>query len=405
MTRRGRVALALGAVLYLAAWAFGSKPLYPVGVGLLLLNPVAWACVRLADRPLRLHRSTRKPEHWEGEDVELDVELECEPRLPTAAVVLAETIERVGERVTRLVPRGRGRRGARYVLRRLPRGRYGLAAAEVALEDPFGVQRRTLTLPSAAAILVFPRIVDLETLFSEGGPGAHQGRRILLRRPVGYDVHGVREYEHGESLRRVHWPTTARRGQLMVKELEDSPRDEVAVVLDAACTSAGTPPDSSFDVQVRAVGSILRTHLRRGRRVVLLINGQAVERHRVHSLEGDWRHALELLAAAEPQQARPVTALLGDDAGPAARAREVALVTSALTSSLVDRLAQRALGRLGVSLVWVDPASFAGRERGRGEQALLLRLGAAGIPVAVVGRDSDLAVALAGGPAIRAANG
>ena len=43
----------------------------------------------------------------------------------------------------------------------------------------------------------------------------------------------VREYERGESLRKVHWPTTARRGQLMVKELEDSPRDEIAVVLDA----------------------------------------------------------------------------------------------------------------------------------------------------------------------------
>src|SRR5262249_17992017 len=141
MTRRGRVALALGAVLYLAAWAFGSQPLYPVAIGLLLLNPVAWACIRLADRPLRLPRSTRKPAHWEGEDVELDVELQGEPRLPTAAVVLTEQIERVGERITRLGRRGRGRRGARYILASLPRGRYGLGTAEVALEDPFGAQR------------------------------------------------------------------------------------------------------------------------------------------------------------------------------------------------------------------------------------------------------------------------
>src|SRR5262249_37787871 len=111
MTRRGRVALALGAVLYLAAWAFGSRPLYAVAIGLLLLSPVAWACVRLADRPLRLHRSTRKPEHWEGDDVELDVELECEARLPSASVVLTEQIERVGQRVTPLARRSRGRRG------------------------------------------------------------------------------------------------------------------------------------------------------------------------------------------------------------------------------------------------------------------------------------------------------
>ncbi len=42
----------------------------------------------------------------------------------------------------------------------------------------------------------------------------------------------MREYVEGESLRKVHWPSTAHRGQLMVKELEDAPRDEVAVLLD-----------------------------------------------------------------------------------------------------------------------------------------------------------------------------
>ena len=62
---------------------------------------------------------------------------------------------------------------------------------------------------------------------------ALEGKRLLLRRTTGFDLHSVREYEQGESLRRVHWPSTAKRAQLMVKELEDAPRDEVAVVLDA----------------------------------------------------------------------------------------------------------------------------------------------------------------------------
>ena len=52
---------------------------------------------------------------------------------------------------------------------------------------------------------------------------------------------------------------SARRGALMVKELEDSPRDEVAVLLDGDPAGVtGSPPDSSFDVAVRAAGSILR---------------------------------------------------------------------------------------------------------------------------------------------------
>jgi uncharacterized protein (DUF58 family) len=405
MTTRGRVALLLGAVLYLAAWAFGSRPLYPVAVGLLLLNPIAWACVWLSDVPLQLHRRTRKRDHWEGEDVEVDVELECEPRLPTASVTLTETIERIGKRVTPLERRGERRRAARYLLRHLPRGRYGFPSARAVLEDPFGLQQRTVELPGTAAIIVFPRLVELDRLFSEGGPGAHQGRRILLRRPVGYDVHGVREYAHGESLRRVHWPTTARRGQLMVKELEDSPRDEVAVVLDAAGGSAGVPPVSSFDLQVRAAGSILRSHVRRGKRASLVVNGETLEAHRVHSLDGDWRRALELLAAAEPGGERQAAALLSDDAGPIARVRELALVTASLSDRLVDRVVQRRVAHLGVSVVWVDAASFAGREREAATQALLLRLDAAGVPVAVLRRGDDLATALGGFVVLKAAHG
>ena len=44
-----------------------------------------------------------------------------------------------------------------------------------------------------------------------------EGRRLLMRRPSGFDLHSVRDYQQGESLRRVHWPTTARRGHLMVE--------------------------------------------------------------------------------------------------------------------------------------------------------------------------------------------
>jgi uncharacterized protein (DUF58 family) len=394
MTNRGRAALLLGAVLYVAAWAFGSQPLYPVAVGLLVLNPIAWACVRLSDLPLQLHRRTRKRDHWEGDDVAVDVEVECEPRLPTASMTLAESIERLGERQTPLQRRAGHRRGARYILRGLPRGRYGFPSANALLEDPFGLNRRLVELPGAAAIVVFPRLVEVDRLFSEGGPGAHQGRRILLRRPVGYDVHGVREYEQGESLRRVHWPTTARRGRLMVKELEDSPRDEVAVVLDGAGGNAGVPPDSSFDVQVRAAGSILRTHVRRGKRASLVVNGTTLETQRVHSLEGDWRHALELLAAAEPGGQRQLASLLSDDAGAVARVRELVLVTAALSVQLADRLVQRRVSHLGVSVVWVDAASFAGREPAQGDQGIALRLQGVGVPVTVIRRGDDLATAL-----------
>src|SRR5207253_10410869 len=135
--------------------------------------------------------------------------------------------------------------------------------------DPFGLHRVDAPLPSPGALLVYPRLVELDRLFSESGVHALEGRRLLLRRPTGFDLHSVREYERGESLRHVHWRSTARRGQLMVKELEDAPRDEIAVLLDA---DAAAVTGESFDVQVRAAGSILEAYLRHGRRVILVVN-------------------------------------------------------------------------------------------------------------------------------------
>ena len=401
MTDRGRIVLALGGATYVAAWAFGSKPLYPVATGLLLAVVLAWGWVRLANRPMRLRRVLGEQEHVEGDDVHVWIELELDSTVPPPSLVLVERIGKLGERRTVLHPDG-NRFWAGYTLRELPRGRYTLEAAEVEIEDPFGLQRVTVPLGEAGVLVVYPRLVDLDRLFSETGARAHEGRRMLLRRPSGFDLHGVREYEEGESLRRVHWRSTARRGQLMVKELEDAPRDETAVVLDTdAATVTGIPPDSSFDAQVRAAGSVLRAHARRGRRAVLVVGSVSRESRRIASSDGEWRRALDLLAGLEPSSAGSVASLLGEDGSPAGRSLELTVVTARLEPRLVERLVQLALSRRRVSLVYVDAASFGGR--GVREPALL-RLQAAGISVAIVRRGDDLAATLTG-QAVREAVG
>jgi uncharacterized protein (DUF58 family) len=402
VTARGRIVLALGGATYLAAGAFGSKPLYPVATGLLLAVVLAWAWVRLANRPMRLRRVLGEREHLEGDDVHVWLEVEVQSRVPAPSVVLVERIGKLGERRTPLHPDG-SRLWAGYTLRAMPRGRYTFEAAEVVIEDPFGLQRITVPLGESAVLVVYPRLAELDRLFSETGARSHEGRRMLLRRPSGFDFHGVREYEEGESLRRVHWRSTARRGQLMVKELEDAPRDETAVVLDAdAAAVAGVPPDSSFDVQVRAAGSVLRAHARRGRRAVLVVGSVLRESQRVASSDGDWRRALDLLAGLEPSAGGSVAPLLVEDASPAGRSLDVTVVTSRLESRLVERLVHLALGRRRVAVVYVDAASFGDRPR---MEPGLLRLQAAGIPIAVVRRGDDLAAKLTGEALRGAASG
>jgi uncharacterized protein (DUF58 family) len=390
LTPRGRLTLLFGGALYVVAWAFGSKPLYPVALGFLLVVVSAALMVHLAARPMGYRRSVGAAEHLEGDDVTVDVELEPHGPLGLASAVVVERLAKLGERRVLLRREGRLLRG-RYVLESLPRGRYGVDEALALIEDPFGLERGTVTLPAQGAFLVLPRLVELDSLFSEAGTRAHDGRRLLLRRPTGFDVHSVREYEEGESLRKVHWRTTARRGRLMVKELQDEPRDELAIVLDADARSVA---GASFDEQVRAAGSLLRAQVWRDRRAVLVVNSIRQETVRVQSYAGDWRVALETLASVEPTGRLPLAALLANEAGPAGRAFELALVTSRLEPQLVDRVVQRALARRRVSLVFVDAPTFAGARPSR--EPNLLRLQASGVPVAVVRRGDDLVRALSG---------
>jgi uncharacterized protein (DUF58 family) len=390
LTARGRCVLGLGLGVYVAAWAFGSKPLYPVATGLLLVVGLAWVWVRLADRPFRVRRGWGDTEHVEGDDVPVVVELDASASVMPAAATLVERVGRLGEQRHALRRNGR-RLSVRYVLERLPRGRYAFEDVRIELADPFGLEGVALSLPAPGALLVYPRLVRLDRLFSETGAHSHDGRRLLLRRHSGFELHGVREYAQGESLRRVHWRSTARRGQLMVKELEDAPRDEIAVVLDA---DASAVVGESFDVQVRAAGSILESYVRRGRRAVLVVNSEGRDVQQVHSIAADWRRALELLAATEPTSRTTAARLLAEHDGPAARALELVVVTARLESGLVERLLQRAASRRKVSLVYVDPTSFNGAQRR--PEPLLLRLDHVGVPVATVRAGDDLAAVLEG---------
>lgn len=392
MTSRGRAALVLGVAVWVVAWVFGSPALVPVAAGLIAAVILAVAWVRLSLRSPALVRSWRERELLEGDEVAIELALEPGPgvALPTAAA--EERIGRAGERHVELRRSQRRRYVGSYRLLDLPRGRHEFAPVRVVVADPWRLAETAVTVDGRQALAVYPRLVELEALFLDGGGDAGDGRRLMLQRTAGFELYGVRDHQQGESLRRVHWPSTARRRALMVKELEDSPRNEVAVLLDGDPAGAvGEPPDSSFDVAVRAAGSILRAQVRRGRRSVLVLNAHGRESQAV-AAEADWHRALELLAAVEPDARTPVSTLLASGVGPAARALELVVVTSRPGPALVSRLLERALSRRHVALVHVEASSFAGRERP--PEPGLLRLQAAGVPVAVVRRGDDLAAAL-----------
>lgn len=387
MSRLGGAAL-LGACVAGAALALGSRPLTVAGVGLLLAVGIARTWARAVRGPVSLELAVDPAKAAEGDRVSLRVTARRASRVPVGAVTFRAMLGARGEVECRLAGHGRVA-SATLDLGRLTRGRYELTDARVELSDHLGLGVVSVPVAARAAVLVRPRLVEVRSLFSEVGRLGRDGRRLLLRRPVGFDFHSVREYEQGESLRRVHWPSTARRGQLMVKELQDAPRDTVAVLLD--CDPAGEasgPAGSSFDAAVRSAGSLVLALVGRGRRAVLLTNGRVPQAVPVRTLGGDIEATLDALAVVEPNAVHGLSHALRRGSAAAREAGDLVVVTATLDAAAVEELLRAATLR-PVSVVWIDAPSFAGRRTKADPGAL--RLVAAGLPLAVVRAGDDLA--------------
>jgi uncharacterized protein (DUF58 family) len=292
-----------------------------------------------------------------------------------------EQLERIGELEARLS----GGEGV-VELRRAPRGRFAVGVAQVVVGDHLGLETVVVAPDFAQPLLVYPRIPDLDGLFTDAARHGG-GSRYQPAGAGGFDFHAVREYEQGESLRKVHWPTTARLGRLMVRELREAPHDDVVVLLQCdGSTVVGQHGDSSFDAQVRAAGGLLRALVGRGRRASLVLGARKTELVRVTSLDSDWDSALAALAAVEPDGDLPLERLLEDPA--VERTGELLVVAAALGPRAVERLLLTGRRRTGVVLI--ETASFGRGAATSAPSPGLLRLAAAGMAVAVVRRGDDL---------------
>jgi len=386
MTTRGRRLLLLAAGLYLVSWGFGTAVMFPVAIGLSIAPLVALIWVKALDRPMLLRRRTGHLELTEGQSV--DVGLEVRPGTGGPIPGRAVMVDRLGSRVieTELGRRGRVLRG-RYEIANAPRGRYRMDGAELLIADPFGLAEARIPLDRADQMLVYPRVYELEGLFTDGGtPGGDRGRS-MLHRTAGYDLHSIREHQVGESLRRVHWRSTARRRQLMVKELQDTPRDEACVLLDGeAAAVAGTAPDSSFDMQVRAAASLLRRMSDAGQRSSLVIHAAQRSRYRLGFGSGDWAAVLGELAAVEATAPRPLAEFLGESsrAPDPVDAARVFVITAGMSAALAERVLGMMSSQCEPAVVWIDAASFAAakRKKDTAPEAAALRLTRSGVAVA-----------------------
>ncbi|MEV1055388.1 DUF58 domain-containing protein [Streptomyces sp. NPDC049887] len=274
LTTRGRSFLAAGVAAAVCAVVLGQSDLLRVG---LLLAVLPLICVAVLYRTRHRVAGSRRlsPSRVPaGSEARVHLRLDNVSRLPTGLLMLQDHVPYVlGPRPRFVLDRVEpgGRREVSYRVRSDLRGRYPLGPLQLRLNDPFGMCELTRSFSSADTLTVIPRTEPLPPVRLSGdATGYGDGRQRTLALAGDDDVI-PRTYRHGDDLRRVHWRSTARYGELMVRREEQPQRAGCTVLLDTRRSAyRGAGPDSAFEWAVSGAASALVHMLERGFSVRLL---------------------------------------------------------------------------------------------------------------------------------------
>jgi len=129
---------------------------------------------------------------------------------------------------------------------------------------PFGVAEGRRTVAAEGRTVVFPRIVPVRALQLLGDPAVGADDELPRGRGPGREFHGIREYQRGDSLRHVHWPSSARHGALVVREFERERPARLTVVVDTAGDTTVGPDETALDRCCSVAASVALEALRLG---------------------------------------------------------------------------------------------------------------------------------------------
>ncbi|MFJ7207588.1 DUF58 domain-containing protein [Streptomyces sp. NPDC098789] len=281
LTTRGRSFLAAGVAAAICAYVLGQSELLRVGLLLAVLPLICvFALHRTRYRVSGSRRLTpvRVPA---GAEARVQLRMDNVSRLPTGLLMLQDRVPYVlGPRPRFVLDRVEpgGRREVSYRVRSDLRGRYPLGPLQLRLADPFGLVELTRSFSTFDTLTVVPRTEPLPPVRLAGESSGYGDGSLRALALAGDDDVIPRGYRHGDDLRRVHWRSTARYGELMVRREEQPQRSRATVLLDTRRLAyEGAGPDSAFEWAVSGAASTLVHLLERGFSVRLLTDtGNAV---------------------------------------------------------------------------------------------------------------------------------
>ena len=335
------ITLAIGMV---AAWvlAFNTGNSLAYGLAYLttgvLLFSYLWAVNGV--RSIAVRRLTKTRRSQVGQFAEEQIEVVNKAGLPKLWLEVDDNSTLPWHTVSRVISLGR-KSTDRWQVRTLctQRGRFRLGPMILRNSDPLGIFRMERPLAGSCYIVVYPLTVELPSFqpsISDLAGGEARHRRTYQ---VTTNAAGVRDYVPGDSLNRIHWPTTARLGRLMAKEFELDPTADIWLYLDLNRAVEGslpwTPeppepgmfalhsvtrqrsqfeiPPSTTEYAITATASLARYFVLRNRAVG--ISAQAATREYLQADRGERQlnKVLEMLAVVEATGDLPFAQLIATD--------------------------------------------------------------------------------------------
>ncbi|HEY4606198.1 MAG TPA: DUF58 domain-containing protein [Acidimicrobiia bacterium] len=259
-TLRGWALSGAALALIILWYALGETELLLTGLFLLIAQLVALAYVRSRKPELEVSRRLGSATVHDGESTTVTLLVDNVSKHGVSYLTIQDDVNRLGVatfEVARL--KKRESTTATYRVTCRPRGVYRVGPTTVKANDPLGLAEMSAGTGPMDRIVVYPAIEELTGFpIIRGQDPAMQASRPEHSRRGGEDFYTLREYQRGDDLRRVHWPSSAKTDELMIRQLETPWQSRALVLLDVR--SASYESQDAFEKAVSGAATIV-THL------------------------------------------------------------------------------------------------------------------------------------------------
>jgi uncharacterized protein (DUF58 family) len=226
---------AAAVALWLVGLLTAVPELFMLALAALVLPLGAWLVVRFGRYRLACTRSVRPLRATVGGRISATVRLHNPSRFETGVLLLEDQLPyQFGPAARFVVPglAGGDHETLKYELTAATRGRYTIGPLTVRLLDPFGLAQVTSEVAGSSEVIVHPRVEGLSSPGMGGDFASASAARVRRLFTRGEEFYTTREYRDGDDLRKVHWRSSAKRGQLMIRQEEQPWRARALLAVD-----------------------------------------------------------------------------------------------------------------------------------------------------------------------------